>query len=109
MTLQTGFHPEALEELTAAAARFEAYRSGLGDEFVDAVAATVRRAAVHSSRFMLVHMTPRGVEVRRARLAPYRFRYVVVFAVLPLEISVIAVPHTSQRPGYWMARLTQGR
>ena len=105
MTLPVRFHHDAAEELISGAAYYEAHRSNLGVEFIDRVNAALRRVAAQPTRFMMIHTTPRGVNIHRAKIEPRRFRYVVIFAVLPTELAVMAVAHTSKQPGYWMSRL----
>jgi hypothetical protein len=36
-----------------------------------------------------------------------RHPYLVVYAILPDQIVVLAVAHTSRKPGYWRERLAE--
>jgi len=36
-----------------------------------------------------------------------KFRHAIIFQILPDHIFVIAVMHTSRRPGYWRTRVTK--
>jgi len=47
-----------------------------------------------------------GLEVRRALMSV--FPYALIFLELKREIRVIAVAHTSRRPGYWIYRVRSG-
>ena len=46
---------------------------------------------------------PADEPYRRALLPT--FRYAMVFEVLDAEMVVVAVPHTSREPNYWLKRL----
>jgi mRNA-degrading endonuclease RelE of RelBE toxin-antitoxin system len=99
VTLGHRFHPEAERELFDAAAWFEARRPGLGDRFADAV----------DEIFASIHAAPNGGT--RWREGPARtwrvrrFPFIVVYAVEPDGIVIVALAHTKRRPGYWMARI----
>src|SRR5436190_15929044 len=66
--------------------------------FREAVAATVARITAEQERFPLVER-----DYRRARVA--RFPFVLIFYRRPRgDIMIVAVAHTSRRPGYWRKR-----
>lgn len=93
---------EAAEEMTAAATWYEQRRPGLGDRFLDAVEATVqfiREAPLAGSLVPLPDLT---VPVRRQPVPGFPF---VINYITEPALSVVAVAHTSRRPGYWRARL----
>jgi plasmid stabilization system protein ParE len=98
---QRRYHPSAIRELYEAAESYEGQRPGLGDRFADEVEDILR----------LIAATPaggtgwRGTRARTWRVA--RFPFLVVYAVEPDEIVVVAVAHTKRRPGYWVPRLGQ--
>ena len=89
----------AAEELTAAIQWYEERRSGLGGEFYDAVVRTIELIRTHPEIGAL--RTGRFPH-RRIRVA--RFPYTVVYRVREADIYVVAVAHTSRRPGYWKNR-----
>ena len=73
-------------------------RVGLGLEFlldVERAYQTIRDAPDRWAQF-----TP---QTRRYRVR--QFPYYVVYEVQPVLVLVVAVTHTSRRPGYWEGRL----
>lgn len=93
------FCAPASEEFTAAIRWYETRRSGLGAEFYDAVVRTIDRIRTHPEIGTL--RTGRFPH-RRFRVA--RFPYTIVYRVREHDIYVVAVAHTSRRPGYWKDR-----
>jgi plasmid stabilization system protein ParE len=91
------FHPEALAELQAVAARYEAEVPALGSAFV----AEVRRAEGRLARFPLAGAPLRG-ETRRLLLR--RFPHGLVYRAEPERVFILAVAHVRRRPGYWRSR-----
>ena len=92
------FHPEAQTEFFAAQDFYEKRVEGLGEDFRQEVmaAADVIRAA------------PQRWPVRTLGTRSYfvhRFPFGVVYLEMPAKIWVVAVAHTSRRPGYWKGRL----
>ena len=47
---------------------------------------------------------PMTLEVRRARVK--RHPYLLVYAVMAEHVVVLAVAHTSRKPGYWLTRVS---
>lgn len=97
------YHPAARDELRAAIRHDEAERPGRGALLEAAVSHLLRR---------LCHLpasAPRWpgidgpLEVRRARVR--RHPYVVVYLTFADHLAIVAVAHTSRRPGYWLARV----
>lgn len=104
MSLPVHFGPEAEEELSAAVTFYEERREGLGVALlltVDHAVAALRGGQL--SRYPLVPEVSRSLGVRRLLLR--RFPFAIVFVELADEIRVLAVAHTSRRPGYWRDRL----
>ena len=54
------------------------------------------------NRFSKLETLPDEQPYRRALLRI--FRYAVIFEILPQEIAVIAIAHTSREPNYWLRR-----
>jgi len=44
-----------------------------------------------------------AIEIRRAKVR--RHPYLVVYAILPDQLVVLAIAHTSKKPGYWRERI----
>ena len=93
----------AEDDLRHAARRLESERSGIGWELI----ASFREAMEQVERFPrfypLVDDPLPILEVRQALLG--RFRYRAVFVVSESETVVIAICHTSRRPGSWHDRI----
>jgi toxin ParE1/3/4 len=92
------FHAEAQAEFFAAQDYYEQQVAGLGEDFrgeVQAALAVIRGA-------------PQRWPVREAGTQAYlvhRFPFAVIYLNLPARIWIVAVAHTSRRPGYWQNRL----
>ena len=99
--------PEAVSELSDAAAWYDHQREGLGAELLrefDAVLAVIES---RHSAFPRLLDTSRDLNIRRALLP--RFPYAAVFMELPSEIRILAVAHVKRRPRYWLNRVTSSR
>jgi toxin ParE1/3/4 len=103
--MELPFEEEAARELEAAAIWYESEREGHGEVFLDEVEAKVGRAARFPGSGPRVSLPglPLGHDVRRFPLE--RFQYQVITAIVAGRRSVVAIAHTSRRPGYWMTRL----
>ena len=93
------FSGPASAEFTEAVRWYESRRPGLGGDFYDAVVQTVDVIRTH----------PEIGTARRGRLPNRQFRltrfpYKIVYRVRETDIYVVAVAHTSRRPGYWRGR-----
>lgn len=90
-------HAEADLELVEESRYIELQREGYGERFI---------AAFEDARD-LISVYPRigrkegRVRVRKIR----RFKYNVIYAVRKDSILIVAIAHTSKRPGYWRHRL----
>lgn len=93
---------EAEQELEAAALRYEEHGRGLGQRFLDAVAATVDLIHSFPKLGQSVPYVPVDLSARRAPVA--RFPYHVVYLETPTTLWILAVAHDRQRPGYWLSR-----
>lgn len=91
-------HPEAQEELSAAALYYEREESGLGDRFVDAIESGFRQ--IDRSPF-----TWRRIRGDIRRFLVKTFPYGIVYASIEGEIFVLAVMHLKREPDYWLGRL----
>ena len=93
------FSDPAAAELAAAVRWYEQRRVGLGADFFDAVASTIE----------LIRSHPEIGAERRGRSASRqfnvkRFPYKLVYRVRENDLYVVAVAHSSRRPGYWINR-----
>jgi len=89
----------ASDELAEAVLWYENRRPGLGRDFYDAVVQTVD----------MIRVQPEVGTARKGRLSSRQFRvrrfpYKIVYREREADIYVVAVAHTSRRPGYWRGR-----
>lgn len=92
------FHAAAQAEFFAAQDFYEQRVEGLGEDFRQEVLAAVD----------VIRAAPQRWPVRRWGTRTYyvhRFPFGVVYLELPRKIWVVALAHTSRRPGYWKDRL----
>jgi len=101
--LRVEFHPKARRELAEAAQWFNERSDNLGEALLDEVDAATAR---------LLIMPGMGSLIRHRRIPPghrkwvlARFRYILVYRVVNQVLWVVAVAHTSRKPGYWADRL----
>ncbi len=92
------FLPEAEAEFRTARAWYDSQRSGLGDEFRDAIDAAVERIRRDPESLPLA--SPSGVRYARAN----RFPYVVYFKRDDAEIVITSVFHFRRNPRVWRRR-----
>ena len=90
----------ASEELSEAVRWYEEQRSGLGAEFLDAVAGTI---AIIDARPEIGAVVSRAGFTRRVLVL--RFPYQVIYHLAASEIVIVAVAHLKRRPGYWKTRI----
>lgn len=89
--------PRAEREVEQAARWYARQRAGLGDEFVDAVAATLARLADGPERYSVVYRDLRRVPVDR-------FPYALTFRLLGDAARVVACTHHRRDPRRWQTR-----
>ena len=105
MTLVVRYHPEAVAELRAEVAWYEARGAGLGDRFAGAVDDMVDTVLEWPESGA---MWPGWVSipvVRSRRVGGFPFR--LVYLVQPAELVVVAVAHDKRLPGYWRERVSE--
>jgi len=90
-------HPEADEELEAAARRYETRQPELGDDFLDDFELALRRAIQNPQR-------PRFIQGENRKLNFNRFPYAIVYELKKEILYVKAVMHLHRRPFYWRHR-----
>lgn len=91
-------HPEADEELEAAAVWYEERQPGLGDAFLDEFERTLRRIVATPERW-------RKIRGDNRKLNFHRFPYAILYSARPGAIYIKAVIHLHRRPFYWKGRV----
>jgi toxin ParE1/3/4 len=94
---------EAEFESAEAAAWYDDWQAGLGDDFLSEVTDAFSRIASNPQSFSRLESYAGRYDVRRYIL--HRFPYLVVFACRPSETLIVAIAHTRRRPLYWLERL----
>jgi toxin ParE1/3/4 len=94
---------EAQIEIRKAAFWYDEQRQGLGEEFVAAVNAALAKISDTPHSFLKWPGATRDVSPIR-RLKIDRFPYAIAFEVHQAYVLVLAVPHSRQRPLYWLSR-----
>jgi plasmid stabilization system protein ParE len=90
-------HPEADEELEAAAQWYEARQPRLGDDFLDDFELALRRIIQDPQR-------PRLIQGENRKLNFNRFPYAIIYELQKDILYVKAVMHLHRRPFYWRHR-----
>jgi len=90
-------HPEADDELEAAALWYQDRQPGLGDAFLDEFESTLRRIVAEPERW-------RKIRGDNRKLNFHRFPYAIVYSVRADVLYVKAVMHLHRRPFYWKHR-----
>ena len=90
-------HPEADEELEAAALWYEERQPGLGDAFLDQFERTLRRIVAEPERWSKIRSDNRKLNFQR-------FPYAIVYSVRADALYIKAVMHLHRRPFYWSHR-----
>lgn len=90
-------HPEADEELAAAAIWYEERQPGLGNDFLNEFERTLRRVVARPERW-------RNFRGDNRKLNFNRFPYAIVYSVHSDTLYIKAVMHLHRRPFYWRHR-----
>jgi toxin ParE2 len=90
-------HPEADQELEAAALWYEQRQPGLGEDFLDEFERTLRHILDNPDRWHKIDAVNR-------KLNFHRFPYAIVYSVHEDVIRLKAVMHLHRRPFYWRER-----
>jgi len=89
--------PAAAADLDEAFLWYEAQRSGLGDEFLNAVEQAFRAVLDNPRRYRVVHQDTRRAHVRR-------FPYSVFYRIVGDDVVVVACFHGRRNPQRWERR-----
>lgn len=95
---------DAAADLDAAATWYEEQREGLGVELVAEFRNRVDAALQMSGIGAPAGTTPGGAAIRRYRFRRFK-RYAFLMATIDGMPTVLAVEHSSRRPGFWRDRL----
>ncbi len=90
-------HPEADQELEAAALWYEERQPDLGGHFVEEFESTLRRIMAEPERWRRIRGDNRKLNFRR-------FPYAIVYSVRGDVLCINAVMHLHRRPFYWKHR-----
>ena len=91
-------HGEAAKELNDAISWHAERDEELADRFIEAVNLAIDKILASPERFAEHLYRTRYVRV-------IGFRYLVVYRDVNELVHVVAISHTSRRPGYWKSRL----
>jgi plasmid stabilization system protein ParE len=91
-------HPEAKEEAALAGEWYFSHDPVAGVRFLGALRRAVERVVETPLSWPRYIGRTRFVRLRR-------FPYIVVYRVTRKTLKVIAIAHTSRKPGYWKSRL----
>jgi plasmid stabilization system protein ParE len=95
---------EALADLDAAATWYEEQSEGLGLELTAEFRRRLNAALEAPGTGAPAGRTPGAAIIRRYRFHRFK-RYALVMAVIGEIPTVLAVEHSSRKPGYWRDRL----
>jgi hypothetical protein len=90
-------HPEANQELEAAALWYEQRQPGLGEDFLAEFERTLKRILARPQRW-------RKIRGENRKLNFHRFPFAIVYSVVGDQLYITAVMHLHRRPFYWAAR-----
>lgn len=95
MTLH--WHSEAQIEFEEAAIYYEEQVEGLGERFVTRIEAAAARVLTNP-------LMPRCFDGECRKVKTDKFPYLIIYRVKNEELQILAIAHTSRRPGYWKER-----
>ena len=89
--------PAAAADIEEAFLWYEERRSGLGDEFLEAVQSALEKVAAHPTRYPAIHRDAHRVLLRR-------FPYGIFYRVYDDVTVVVACMHGRRDPSRWRTR-----
>lgn len=92
------FHPEAEQELHQAALRYESEVRGLGRRFGEEVERVIQLLLEHPELGSILDNDLRHFILRR-------FPFSIVYATATNLVYIVAIAHSSRKPGYWQPRV----
>jgi len=103
VSLDVEYHPLASLEIVSAEDWYEKEIAGLGDRFLAAIEATVKRAIRWPNAGRPVVIAPDGTIVNR-KTPVGSFPWAVGYEVTDDKLLVLAVFHQHRKPDYWTDR-----
>ena len=94
------YHPEARSEADVAASYYFRSNPEAAGGFMDLLEEIVEEIQEAPQRWPF----ERGTKVQRRQMG--RFHYTIFYLNDLHEVYILAVAHTSRRPGYWKTRIT---
>jgi len=91
------YHPSAVEELSEAAAYYDARLHGLGKDFLEAIDQAVTKLQAAPKRFAIVQD-----DIRRCTLS--RFPYAIYYRTTGDLVRVLVIRHHARHPDYGLDR-----
>lgn len=91
------FHPQAEDEMIAAAAYYEHQQAGLGRRFLIAIQDAVNRISLNPKHYGIVDQNVRRCLART-------FPFGILFQEQGERIVIMAVMHLHREPDYWKNR-----
>ena len=91
-------HPEAEEELNAAADYYEKCKDGLGVSFLHEIEKAFKRIEENPRSWKIITK-----DIRRNLIN--RFPYTIIYRVEDEIIIVLAIAHLHRKPKYWKERI----
>ncbi len=96
---------EAQEEARQQVAWYAERSPNVASRLETQIVAAIERVARNPLEFPLMEMRGNPGDIRRARIRD--FPVLVIYQVLADKVLIVAVAHTSRRPGYWRYRLSR--
>ena len=91
------YHPDAVTDMTEAALFYEDRQAGLGERLLNAIEEAFEVISTHPTLW-------RADERGRRKYRIKRFPYLMIYKVTSQTIVILAIAHTSRKPGYWKER-----
>ncbi len=91
------FHPEALTEYAEAVEYYLHKNPKIAQAFIDAIEETIYRIRETPTRYSIL-----DEDIRRCLTR--KFPYSVLYTIEQDSILILAIMHSSRKPGYWKNR-----
>ncbi len=91
------FHPQASNELIDASSFYESRQNGLGLRFLDSINKGL--ASIRSDPLIW-----KPDRLGRRKYIIWKFPYILIYKIKNSMIYILALAHTSRKPGYWKPR-----
>lgn len=91
---------EAEEEIRSSVRYYEDERPGLGDRLLAEIDAAIALIAAHPA----IGESVRRVRGKVRRFPLNHFPFLLVYREHPEYLEIVALAHTSRKPGYWRTR-----